>query len=389
MMNATRICAALAVAGALAAPALAQETIRIGVLQGYSGISALAGQQTDGAIKLFTQRYGDAPGGKKIEFIRRDTGGPNPEVAKRLVQEVITRDKVQILVGPDYTPNTLAAAPIVTEAKVPTFVTGAATTGIVGEKSPYLTRTFFVIPQLCRTMVPYAIRNNMKRIFVVVADFAPGHECEKVFGAAFTGAGGTLLGNLRIPLKNPEFSGHMQRIRDAKPEALFVFMPLGEMSIGIVRAFNDSGLKNAGIKLLGTGDITDETYIDAIGDAAIGTITTGIYSSTHDSPFNKQFVADYVKLNGKTPRIGWSSISAWDAMRLIYDGLEAQKGSKFDADKFMAFVRGRTIESPRGPVTVDKDNGDIVQNVYIRRVDKVGGELVNVELETIPNVTFK
>lgn len=388
-MLAHRSLAALAAALTFTLPVQAQETIRIGVLQGYSGISALAGQQTDGAIKLFTQRYGDSPGGKKIEFVRRDTGGPNPEVAKRLVQEVITRDKVQILVGPDYTPNTLAAAPIVTEAKVPTFVTGAATTGIVGEKSPYLTRTFFVIPQLCRTMVPYALKNNMKRMFVVVADFAPGHECEKVFGAAFTAAGGTLLGNLRIPLKNPEFSGHMQRIRDAKPEALFVFMPLGEMSIGIVRAFSDSGLKNAGIKLLGTGDITDETYIDAIGDAAIGTITTGIYSSTHDSAFNKQFVTDYVKLNGKTPRIGWSSISAWDAMRLIYDGLEAQKGAKFDADKFMAFVRGRTIESPRGPVTIDKGNGDIVQNIYIRRVDKIGGELVNVELETIPNVSFK
>jgi branched-chain amino acid transport system substrate-binding protein len=367
----------------------AQESIKIGVLVSYSGMGALGGQQTDAAIKLFQQKFGDSPGGKKIEFIRRDTGGPNPEVAKRLVQEVVTRDKVQILVGPDFTPNTLAAAPIVTEAKVPTMVIGAATTGIIGEKSPYFTRTFFAIPQLCKPLASYAVKNNWKKLHVMVADFAPGHDCERYFNAEFAAQGGTVTGNLRIPLSNPEFSSYMQRIKDAKPDGVFIFMPLGELSLGSLRAVNDSGIKASGMKIIGTGDITDETYVDAVGDAAVGVITTGIYSTQHKSAMNQEFVRDYVALNGKSPRIGWSSITAWDAMRLVYDGLEAQKGSKFDPDKFMAFTRGRKFESPRGPISIDKDNGDISQNIYIRRAERIDGVLHNTEIETIPNYGFK
>jgi branched-chain amino acid transport system substrate-binding protein len=383
------VAAAAAVVLAASGSCFAQESIKVGVLVSYSGMGALGGQQTDAAIKLFQQKFGDSPGGKKIEFIRRDTGGPNPEVAKRLVQEVVTRDKVQILVGPDFTPNTLAAAPIVTEAKVPTMVIGAATTGIIGERSPYFTRTFFAIPQLCKPLAGYAVKNNWKKLHVMVADFAPGHDCERYFNAEFTAAGGTVTGNLRIPLSNPEFSSYMQRIKDAKPDGVFIFMPLGQLSLGSLRAVNDSGIKASGIKILGTGDITDETYVDAVGDAAVDVITTGIYSTQHDSAMNKEFVRDYVALNGKSPRIGWSSITAWDAMRLVYDGLEAQKGQKFDPEKFMAFTRGRQFESPRGPISIDKANGDISQNVYIRRAAKIDGLLHNVEIETIPNYGFK
>jgi branched-chain amino acid transport system substrate-binding protein len=368
--------------------ASAQDAIKVGVLVGYSGISSLSGQQTDAAIKLFQKRYGDAPGGKKIELIRRDTTGPNPEVAKRLVQEVVTRDKAQILIGPDFTPNTLAAAPIVTEAKVPTFVIGAATTGII-EKSPYFTRTFFATPQQCKPLAPYAVKNNWKKIYVMVADFAPGHDCEKYYTAALAEAGGTLAGNVRIPLSNPEFSAYMQRIKDSKPDALFIFMPLGEPAIGSLRAVNDSGLKASGVKILGVGDITDETYVDAVGDAALNTITTGIYSTQHDSAMNKEFVKDFEALNGKSPRIGWTAIAIWDALRLAYDGLAAQAGSSFDPDKFMAFVHGRSFESPRGPITIDKATGDIIQNIYIRRTDKLDGVLQNVEIATLPNEGFK
>ena len=367
----------------------AQETVKIGVLQSYSGITSLGGQQTDSAIKLFMKKYGEAPGGRKIELVRRDTTGPNPEVAKRLVQEVIVREKVQFLIGPDYTPNTLAAAPILMQSKTPSFVTGAATTGIIGEKSAYSTRTFFAVPQLCRPLAAYAVKNNWKRVYVTVADFAPGHDCEKYFIEALKEASGTLAGTLRVPVSNPEFSGYMQRIRDAKADALFIFMPIGELSIGILRAVNDSGLKASGLKIMGTGDITDETYIDAVGDAAIGTITSGIYSTQHDSALNKEFVKDYVALNGPTPRIGWTAVSAWDAMRLAYDSLNAQAGSKFDADKFVSFIHGRSFESPRGPVTISKENGDIIQNVYIRRVDKVDGVLQNIEIETLKDVGYK
>lgn len=380
---------AAGVAVAAAGPVAAQDSVKVGVLVSYSGMTSLGGQQTDAAIKLFQSKYGDAPGGHKIELVRRDTTGPNPEVAKRLVQEAVTRDKVQILIGPDFTPNTLAAAPIVTEAKVPTFVVGAATTGIVGEKSPYLIRTFFATPQLCKPLAAYAVKNGWKNVFTMVADFAPGHDCEKLYADALKEAGGTLAGALRIPTRNPEFSSYMQRIKDAKADAVFVFMPLGELSIGSLRALNDSGLKAAGLKILGTGDITDESYIDAVGDAALGVITAGMYSTQHNSAMNKEYVKDYVAMNGATPRMGWSAIAAWDALRLVYDGLEAQKGSKFDPDKFMAFARGRTFESPRGPVTIDKGNGDIVQNIYVRKVEKVGGVMQNVEIETLPNVSFK
>lgn len=380
---------AAGLAASLCLPAAAQDSIKIGVLVSYSGMGSLGGQQTDAAIKLFQQKNGDSPGGKKIEFIRRDTTGPNPEVGKRLVQEAVTRDKVQILIGPDFTPNTLAAAPIVTEAKVPTMVIGAATTGIIGEKSPYFTRTFFAIPQLCKPLAPYAVKNNWKKVYVMVADFAPGHDCERYFNAELAAQGGTVAGNLRIPLSNPEFSSYMQRIKDAKPDALFIFMPLGELSIGSLRAVNDSGLKASGVKIMGTGDITDETYVDGVGDAALGTLTTGIYSTQHDSPMNKEFVRDFVALNGKSPRIGWSAITAWDAMTLVYDGLKAQAGSPFNPEKFMAFVRGRSFESPRGPITIDKDNGDIIQNTYIRRTDKIDGVLQNVEIATMEKQAFK
>jgi branched-chain amino acid transport system substrate-binding protein len=386
----TLVCTAAA-AGliALSTGALAQDTMKIGVLVSYSGMGSLSGQQTDATIKLFQQRYGAAPGGRKIEFIRRDTTGPNPEVAKRLVQEVVTRDKVNILIGPDFTPNTLAAAPIVTEAKVPTFVIGAATTGIIGEKSPYFTRTFFAIPQLCKPLAPYSVKNNWKRIYVMVADFAPGHDCERYYTAALAEAGGTVTGNIRIPLSNPEFSAYMQRIKDSKSDALFIFMPIGELSIGSLRAVTDSGLRASGMKITGTGDITDESYVDAVGDQALDTITTGIYSTQHDSALNKEFVKDFTALNGKSPRIGWVNVSIWDAMQLVYGGLAAQPGGSFDPDKFMAYVRGRSLESPRGPVTFDKGNGDITQNVYIRRTDKIDGVLQNVEIATLPNEGFK
>lgn len=389
MKTTLSIAAATALAAFTAQGAVAQESIKIGVLQSFSGMTSLSGQQADFAIKLFQQKYGDTPGGFKLQMIRRDTTGPNPEVAKRLVGEVVTRERAQILIGPDFTPNTLAAAPILTEAKVPSFVNGAATTGIVGERSPYSTRTFFATPQLCKPMAPYAVKQGWSKIFVVAADFAPGHECEKFFIAALKEANGTLVGNLRTPLSNPEYSGYIQRIRDAKPDAVFIFMPIGELSIGIVRALNDSGLKAAGLKILGTGDITDEAYIDAVGDAALGVITSGIYSSQHKSALNAEFVKGYTALAGEKNRIGWVAVSTWDSMRLIYDALESMKGQKFDPDKFKNFVWGHKFESPRGPVQIDKSNGDIVQNAYIRRVERVNGVLQNVEIETYENVPFK
>ena len=380
---------ALALALAAAAPARAQETIKVGLLFTYSGPSGMTGQISDNVIKLFQQKNGATIGGRKIEFVKRDTTGPNPEVAKRLAQELIVREKVQILIGPDFTPNALAVAPLVTEAKVPAFLTGAATTGIVGEKSPYYVRTFFAVPQTVRPMAQWAHKNGVRKPYVLVADFGPGHDTEATFTKAFGELGGTLAGTGRVPVRSPEFSSHMQRIKDAQPDAVFVFMPVGELVPQFLKAYADSGLKGTSIKLLGTGEMTDESVVDAAGDAGLGVITSGVYSVAHDSAANKQFVADYVGQFGKTPRVTLPGIAVWDAMRLIYDGVAAQGNAAFDPDKFMVFVKGRSIESPRGPISIDKTNGDITQNVYIRRAEKRDGVLQNIEIATIKDVPSK
>jgi branched-chain amino acid transport system substrate-binding protein len=383
------VLAGAAVALAFATSAMAQETVKIGLLFTYSGPSGMSGQLSDNTIKLFQQKNGTTVSGKKIEFIKRDTTGPNPEVAKRLAQELIVREKVQILIGPDFTPNALAVAPLVTEAKVPTFLTGAATHGIVGEKSPYYVRTFFAIPQVVRPMADWALKNGIKKPYVLVADFGPGHDTEASFTKAFTEGGGTLAGTGRVPVRSPEFSSYMQRIKDAQPDAVFVFLPIGELIPQFLKAYADSGLKDTSIKLIGTGDLTDDSVIDAAGDAGLGVITSGVYSSAHDSAVNKQFVTDYVSQFGKSPRTSTANIAVWDALRLIYDGVAAQGAAPFDADKFMAFVKGRSIESPRGPISIDKGNGDITQNVYIRRVERRDGVLQNIEIATIKDVSAK
>ncbi|MEY2952856.1 MAG: hypothetical protein RLZZ401_943 [Pseudomonadota bacterium] len=362
---------------AIASSVFAQDTVKVGLLFSYSGPSGLSGQHSDDTVKVFQQRYGMMAGDKKIELVKRDTTGPNPEVAKRLVQELIVREKVQLMIGPDFTPNVLAAAPLVTEGKVPTVITGAATTGIIGEKSPYYVRTFFTIPQVVAPLAQYAYKSGVRKLFVVVADFAPGHDAEDLMGKSFPALGGTVAGNLRISLRSPEFSSHMQRIKDAAPDAVFVFLPVGELTVQFLKAYSDSGLKNTPIKLIGTGDLTDELLLENAGDAALGVITSGYYSAAHDSAMNKQLVADHAQFKHSP------IVAVWDALRLIYDGVAAQKGAPFDAAKFMAFTKGRKFESPRGPVAISAANGDIVQNTYIRRVERRDGKLQNVEIETI------
>lgn len=373
---------------ALAGGAQAQDTIKVGVLASYSGPSATSGIAVDNTIKLFLQLNGDTAGGRKVEFVKRDSTGPNPEVARRMAQELIVREKVQILLGPDFTPNVLAVAPLLTEAKVPAIVQGAATQGLT-EKSPYFVRTFFSIPQSVRPMAQWAAKNNVRKIVMLVADYGPGQDAETTFTKAFTELGGTIASTIKVPVRNPEFSGYIQRIKDAGADAVFVFLPIGELPIQFLKAYSDAGLKDTPLKLLGTGDLTDESLLDAAGDTALGVITTGFYSPTHDSGPNRKFVADYTAAFGKTPRMAMSHVTAWDTMQLLYAGLEAQKGAKFDADKFVATLKGYKFESPRGPVTIDKATGDIVQNAYVRRVERRDGLLQNVEFDTFRDVPAK
>ena len=365
--------------------ARAQETVKVGLLVSYSGPSALSGAAVDNVIKLFQKKNGETPGGKKIEFVRRDTTGPNPEVARRLAQELIVREKVQVLFGPDFTPNVLAVAPLVTEAKVPAIIAGAATQGII-EKSPYYVRTFYSIPQSVRPMAQWAAKNGIAKVVILVADYGPGQDAEATFTKTFTGLGGSVTGVIKVPVRNPEFSGYIQRIKDAQADAVFVFLPIGELPLQFLKAYSDAGLKNSPLKLIGTGDVTDESILDAAGDSALGAVTSGFYSPTHDSALNRQFVADYTAAFGKSPRIATSHVTTWDSMQLLYAGLEAQRGMPFDPDKFMATIRGRAFESPRGPISIDKQTGDITQNAYIRRVERQGGVLQNVEFDVIKDV---
>lgn len=374
---------------AFTAIASAQETIKVGLLLTYSGPSGLSGQLADQTVKLFQQKYGTSVAGKKIEFVKRDTTGPNPEAVKRLAQELIVREKVQLMIGPDFTPNVLAVAPLVTEGKVPTIQTGSSTGGIVGDRSPYYLRTFFSVPQLIRPLAEWAFKNDLKKTYVVVADYGPGHDSEAQFTKAYTDLGGTVAGSSRVPVRNPEFSSYMQRIKDANPDAVLAFFPIGELVPQFLKAYANAGLKDTKIKLIGTADMSDESMLDAIGDAGLGMITAGPYSDAHDSPLNKSVVPEFGATSGKVGRFNTSAVAVWDALRLIYDGVAAQGSAKFDADKFMAFARGRSYESPRGPVALDKQTGDITQNIYIRRVERQGGALKNVEIATIPNVAAK
>lgn len=381
---------AAALLGTLTTHAPAQvkpdETVKIGVLVSYSGIGMLGGIQTDNVIKQFQARFGAAPGGKKIEFVRRDTTGPNPEVARRMAQELITREKVQIIIGPDFTPNVLTLAPMMTEAKVPAIVMGAATQGIVGEKSPYYLRTFFSIPQQVRPLAAWAKKNGLNKTVVVVADYGPGHDAEATFTKTYGDAGGTVLASIRVPMRNLDFSSTMQRIRDARADAAFVFMPLGEVALQFMKAYAASGLKSTGLKLIATADIADESTLEAAGDSALDVITTGVYAPTHDSAVNKAFVAEHEKMFGRTPRVSLITVAVWDAMQIIYSGLEAQKGARFDPDKFIAHARGRAFESPRGPVSIDAVNGDLIQNVYLRRTEKRDGVMQNIEFDVLKDV---
>lgn len=372
--------------GMLVTGAIAQETVKVGMLMSYSGIALAGGVSADNIVKHFQSRYGTEPGGKKIEFVRRDTTGPNPEVARRMAQELIVREKVQILIGPDFTPNVLTIAPLITEAKVPSIIHGAATQGIVGEKSPYYLRSFFAIPQVVRPMAEWAKKNNINRVVLMVADYGPGHDAEATFTSTFKELGGTVVNSIRVPVRNPEFSSFMQRIKDAQADGVFVFMPLGELALQFLKSYSDSGLKNSKLRLLGTADITDESTLDAAGDSALNVISTGPYSPAHDSALNKQFVAEHEKMFGRTPRVSLVNAAVWDALQMIYAGLEAQRGSKFDPDKFMATIKGRQFESPRGPISIDKNSGDIIQNIYIRRTERKDGVLQNTEIDVIKDV---
>jgi branched-chain amino acid transport system substrate-binding protein len=367
--------------GLAAASAEAQSTVKIGALLPMTGQQQSTGVQIANAIHLYMAQNGDTVAGKKIQLIIKDDGA-SPDNSKRLAQELIVKDNVNFVVGFGVTPTALAVAPLATEAKIPEVVM-AAGTSIITERSPYIVRTSFTLPQSTVIIADWALKNGVKKVVSMVSDFAPGVDSENSFKETFTKGGGQIVESIRVPLANPDFAPFLQRARDAKPDAVFVFVPSGQGGT-FVKQFIERGLDKAGIKLIGPGDVTDDDLLNGMGDQVIGATTAHIYSAAHPSEKNKAYVAAFKAANGGM-RPNFMSVGGYDGMHLIYEALK-KTGGKADGDSLLAAMKGMAWESPRGPISIDPETRDIIQNVYMRKVEKVDGELYNIEFETFPNV---
>ncbi|MFL6800101.1 MAG: ABC transporter substrate-binding protein [Xanthobacteraceae bacterium] len=375
----------LAVAAALvlaAGAANAQQPLKIGLILPYSGQFADPGAQADNGIKLYMQQHGDTVAGRKIEVIRKDTGGIAPDVAKRLAQELIVRDNVDLLAGFSLTPNALAAADISAQAKKFMVVMNAAAS-IVTTKSPYMVRVSFTLPQLNEPLGTWAYKSGVRKVYSIVADFAAGHDAEGAFHRAFKEAGGEIIGAVRYPVNNPDFSAFVQRAKDLNPEAIFIFVPGGAQSPAIAKALAARGIDPRQTKIMAQVELTDEQALKSMGDTALGIITSAHYDYNHASALNKDFVAAFNAAFKRNP--DFFAVQAYDGMHLIYEALK-KTSFNTDGEALVAAAKGMSWESPRGPIFIDPATRDIVQTVYLRRVEKVDGQLVNVEFDKIENV---
>jgi branched-chain amino acid transport system substrate-binding protein len=373
---------ALAATLAFSAAAASAQTIKIGFITSYSGLNGNLGPYMERAVRLYIKEHQkELPPGVKIELITRDDTGPNPDKARQLAQELVVRDKVNILAGVVFTPNALAIAPIATEAKVP-FVIMNAGTAVITTKSPYIVRTSFTLWQSSYPLGEWAAK-KFKTAYTLVSDFGPGHDSEEGFSKAFTEGGGKVIDKVRVPLQNPDFAAYMQRVKDAKPDCLMVFIPAGKTATAVMKNFSDLGLKDAGIKLIGPGDITTEEELPNMGDVALGVTTVFHWSLVGDRPANKQFVADWKKEYGQNEIPNFLSVGSWDGTALIFEMIKQQKG-KLNPERSMEIAKHWKFEnSPRGPISIDPETRDIIQPEYLREVKKVNGQLANVELETL------
>ncbi|WP_443113507.1 ABC transporter substrate-binding protein [Herbaspirillum seropedicae] len=370
--------------GLLASLAQAQETIKVGLIAAFSGPFADYGKQMEGGIKAYMAQHGDQVAGKKIQIIIKDTTGPSPEIAKRLAQELVVREKVDFLAGFGLTPEALAVAPIAEQAKKPMIVMNAASS-VITTKSNYIARFSMTLPQVSGPMATWALKNGIKRVVTLVADYGPGIDAETAFKTNLLGGGGQVLESIRVPLRNPEFAPYIQRIKDAKPEAVFIFVPAGEQSIAFMKGYRERGLAEAGIKVIATGDLTDDHVMPAMGESTLGVITTFHYSAAHDSPENKAFLKSFAAANPGAGRPNFMAVAAYDGMNAIYEVSKKLNG-KIDGDRAMALLKTMKFTSPRGPIAIDPATRDIVQTVYVRKVEKIGNEAYNVEFDKFENM---
>jgi len=370
----------IAVAVTAATPCLAQDVDKVGLIVPMTGPFASTGKQLIAGARLYMALNGDQAAGKKIELIIKDDTG-NPDVTKRLAQEMVVNDKVAFFAGFGLTPGALATAPVATEAKVPEVVMMAAT-AVITERSPYIVRTSFSVPQTTVPLASWAAQNGIHKVVSVVSDYGPGIDVETWFKQRFESAGGQVVESYRAPLANPDFAPFLQHVSDATPDALLGFVPAGA-GPAFMRQFVERGLDKSGIKFIAEGSLTEDDIINQIGDAALGVITSQHYSAAHDSPENKAFVAEFKKANaGMRPNL--MAVQSYDGMHLIYDALKKTGGSA-DGAALVEAMKGRSWISPRGPVTIDAETREMIQNIYIRKVERVNGELYNVEFATIAN----
>ena len=366
----------------LPAAGYAEEAVKIGIIMPYSGQFADPAAQSENGLKLYLKQHGDKLGGRVVEIIRKDTGGINPPVAKRLAQELITRDNVDILTGFQLTPNALAAADVSAEAKKFMVILNAGT-AIITTKSNYIARVSFTVPQLNQTLATWAAQNGLKSAYTLVADFGPGIDAEAAFQKGFKEAGGEIVGSVRMAVQSPDFSAYVQRAKDLDPQGIFIMIPGGAQPGAFGKALAERGVDPQKIEVLGQAEITDEHALASMGDIAIGIITASHYDYTHRSPLNDEFVQAYANEYHRNP--DFFSVGGYDGMHLIDVALQ-KSGGKTDGDSLINAAKGASWESPRGPISIDPETRDIVQTVYIRKVEKVGDRLVNVEIAAIPNV---
>jgi branched-chain amino acid transport system substrate-binding protein len=382
-MNLTKRLAAMAAVALLAGGALAADPVKIGLVLPMSGPFAAYGKQIEHGVKLYLAINGDTYGGRKVELIvKDDSPGTSGDVSKRLAQELVVKDKVDILAGFGLTPSAFAVAPLATEAKKPMVVMNAATSAVT-TKSPYIVRVSMTLPQNSAPIATWAAKNKIRNVFTLVADYGPGHDAEEQFKKTFTAAGGQIVGEVRAPVMNPDFAPYLQKIKDTRPDAVFIFLPPGAETIAFMKGFKERGLTQAGIQLISTGDLPDEDILDAIGDSALGLVTAFHYSEAHASPENKAYTAAYYRAYPKD-RPNFMSVGGYDGMHLIAEVLKKTNGST-DADKFVEAAKGMKWTSPRGAISIDPATRDIVQTVYIRKTERVGGKLQNVEFDRIPD----
>jgi branched-chain amino acid transport system substrate-binding protein len=380
-----RSIAAIAAVACLPMAAQAQDTIRIGVIAALTGPFANTGKPFEDGIRTWLQQNGSTVAGKKIEVIYRDDGGTNADLSKRAAQELIAREKVSFLIGFSLTPSALAVAPIATQGKTPMIVMNAVTTGITA-KSPYMVRTSMTMHQMTEPFGTWTGKSRIGKVYTLVSDYSTGIDAESKFIKGFSEAGGKVIGSARVPLANPDYSPFVQRIKDEKPDALFFFAPGAEDGTGLLKAFTDKGLDKAGIKFLGVGDMTSDTpTLEALGERALGAVTVLNYSTALDNDANKAFLKAYAAANPNRPPATFVTVAAYDTMGMIYETIRRLNGN-VTGPQAMKTLAGMKWNSPRGPITIDPATRDIVQNMYIREVKKVGGKLVNEPIGVLKDV---